>query len=68
MQYFELGKPLADFQEGQFIGEQVIDTGRMHANTIVSKEQTMLMKFNKDEFYELLSDQVKLADKILEYI
>lgn len=68
VQFFELGKPRADFQEGQFIGEQLIDTGRMQANTIVSKDETILLKFNKDEFYELLSDQVKLADKILEYI
>jgi CRP-like cAMP-binding protein len=63
-----LGKPLADFQEGQFIGEQLIDSDRTHTNTIVAKEDTILLKFNKDEFYELISDQVKLADKILEFI
>jgi len=68
VQYFELGKPLADFQEGQFIGEQLIDSDRLHTNIIVSKEDTILLRFNKDEFYELISDQVKLADKILEFI
>ncbi len=68
VQYFEFGKPLVDFQEGQFLGEQLGDTDRLNSNAIVSKEDTILLKFNKDEFYELLSDQVKLADKILEYI
>jgi hypothetical protein len=68
IQYFEFGKKAADFYQGQFIGEQLSESGKLNFNSIVAKEETVLLKFNKDGFYELLSDQVKLADKILEYI
>jgi ATP:ADP antiporter, AAA family len=68
VQYFEKGGLVADFLEGQFLGEQLIEPARLNSTAIVSKDETILLKFNKDSFYELLSDQVKLADKILEYI
>lgn len=68
VQYFEHGQPVAVFQEGQFLGEQLIESARLSTNAILSKDDSILLRFNKDEFYELLSDQVKLADKILEYI
>lgn len=68
IQYLESGRHVADFLEGQFLGEQLVESGRMNANAIISKNETILLKFHKDEFYELLSDQVKLADRILEYI
>ena len=35
---------------------------------LIAREQTILLGFNKDRFYELLSDNVKLADRVLEYI
>jgi hypothetical protein len=28
----------------------------------------VILKLNKDQFYELLSDNVELADKVVEYI
>jgi signal-transduction protein with cAMP-binding, CBS, and nucleotidyltransferase domain len=68
VQYFEFGNKVADFREGQFLGEQLSESERLNSNTIIAREETILLKFKKDEFYELLSDQVKLADKILEYI
>ncbi len=68
VQYFEFGNMVADFREGQFLGEQLSELERLNSNEIVAREETILLKFKKDEFYELLSDQVKLADKILEYI
>jgi len=68
LQYHEFGKQVIDFHSGEFLGEQVSVSGKLNSAAIVVKEDTILLKFHKDEFYELLSDQVKLADKILEYI
>jgi len=68
VQYYESGKHVTDFHEGQFIGEQVVEPGLFNSTAIIARDQVVLLKFNKDGFYELLSDQVKLADKILEYI
>jgi len=42
--------------------------GFANTNLIVGNEETVLLKINKDLFYELVSDNVKLADKVLEYI
>jgi hypothetical protein len=68
IQYFEFGQKVSDFYLGQFLGEQLSESGKLNLHSIIAKEESILLKFNKDEFYELLSDQVKLADKILEYI
>jgi len=68
IQQVELSQGVISFQTGEFLGEQLTDAGKESPNTIIAREETILLKFNKDEFYELLSDQVKLADKILEYI
>jgi ATP:ADP antiporter, AAA family len=68
IQHAELGHPVINFIPGQFLGEQLIDIKKGYTNTLIAEEETVLLKFNKDEFYELISDQVKLADKILEYI
>ena len=68
LQYYEFGQQVADFHSGEFLGEQLLVSGKLNSHAIAVKEDTILLKFNKDEFYELLSDQVKLADKILEYI
>jgi len=70
VKYIEKGHHLADFGEGEFLGEQLVESiSRLNSNAIVStSDEAILIKFNKEEFYELLSDQVKLADKILEYI
>jgi hypothetical protein len=42
--------------------------GFANSNLIVTKEQTILLKINKDQFYELMADNVKLAEKFLEYV
>lgn len=66
--YYELGKLFTVYKEGDFLGEQLVESSRLNSNAIVSNDETILLKFSKDEFYELLSDQVKLAGKVLEYI
>jgi ATP:ADP antiporter, AAA family len=68
VQYYEKSRYMADFAQGQFIGEMIAPTGFANANLLVTKEDTILLKINKDQFYELLADNVKLADKFLEYV
>jgi len=68
VQYFESGRYVTDFNKGQFVGEMLSAPGFINTNLLVAKEETVLLKFNKDQFYELLSDNVKLADKFLQFI
>ena len=66
--YFEKGQLSTQYGEGQFIGEMVSSHGFLNSNILVAKEETVLLRINKDLFYELLADNVKLADRVLEYI
>ena len=68
VQYYDRSQYIMDYQPGQFIGEIIAQAGFANSNLIVAKEDTILLKINKDEFYELLSDNVKLADRVLENI
>lgn len=68
IQYFEMGQHVTDFRRGQFLGEELVESDRLNSNAVIAKKETVLLKFNKDGFYELLSEQVNLADKVLEYI
>ncbi len=43
-------------------------SGFANANMLVAKEDSLLLRFNKDLFYELLAGRVKLTDKVLESI
>jgi hypothetical protein len=66
--YYEKNKYKLDYQPGQFIGERLAASGFVNSSMIQARENTILLKFNKNRFYELLSDHVKLASKVLEYI
>lgn len=68
LQYFEKGQWVVDFHEGQFIGEMVTSAGFANTHQFVSKASTRVLRINKDQFYELLADNVKLADKVLDVI
>ncbi|MBS1491767.1 MAG: cyclic nucleotide-binding domain-containing protein [Bacteroidetes bacterium] len=68
LQYYENGKYVADYGKGQFVGEMLSSAGFVNTNLLVAKEDTVLLKINKDQFYELLSDHVKLTDKVLQFI
>jgi ATP:ADP antiporter, AAA family len=67
-QYYENSRYLMDYNVGQFIGERVSPAGFANSNLLITKEPSILLKINKDQFYELLADNVKLADKVLEHI
>jgi hypothetical protein len=34
-------------------------------NLVIAKSKVVVLKFNKDQFYELVADNVKLADRVL---
>jgi MFS family permease len=65
---YQRGEFTSTFSQGEFIGEMVGAHNFINANLIVAQTDVVILKFNKDQFYELLSDNVALADKVLEYI
>ncbi len=68
VQYYEKSRYIMDYSVGQFVGEMIATSGFANSNLLVTKEDTVLLKINKDQFYELLADNIKLADRVLEYI
>ncbi len=66
--FYHRGEFVSKFDQGQFIGEMVGFQNYLNTNLIIAKTDSVILKFNKDQFYELLSDNVELADKVLEYI
>ncbi|HZX74664.1 MAG TPA: Npt1/Npt2 family nucleotide transporter, partial [Cyclobacteriaceae bacterium] len=68
VEFYENGSYANDFKPGQFIGEMVASQGFAQSNIIIAKENTQLLRIDKDQFYELLADNVRLADRILEFI
>jgi ATP:ADP antiporter, AAA family len=65
--FYEKGMYVSEFSSGQFMGEMLAKPNFVNTNLIIAKTDTSILKFNKDKFYELLADNVKLADKVLEY-
>lgn len=65
---YQKGEKVGEFKRGQFIGEMLAAPGFANTNRVVAIEPTILLRIDKDQFYELLSDNVRLADRVLEYI
>ena len=68
IQFFQRGEMMSEFTQGQFIGEMLAFPNFVNTNVLIVQSDVVLLKFNKEQFYELLSDNVRLADKILEFI
>ena len=68
LEYYCKGRIGGEYSSGQFVGEMLAPSGFANANVLVAKEDSLLLKFNKDLFYELLAGSVKLTDKVLESI
>jgi hypothetical protein len=68
VEYFQRGEVVAQFVEGQFIGEMLALPNYINTNLIRAKTDVIIIKLHKDQFYELLADNVKLADQVLEFI
>lgn len=65
---YQRGQSVQQFTAGQFIGEMLGLPSFVNTNLIIARTEVTILRFNKDQFYELLSDNVMLADKVLEYI
>ncbi|HMX01816.1 MAG TPA: HEAT repeat domain-containing protein [Cyclobacteriaceae bacterium] len=65
--FYQKGVYVSEFHRGQFIGEMLSKANYLNTNLIIAKTNANIIKFNKDKFYELLADNVKLADKVLQY-
>ncbi|HMJ68441.1 MAG TPA: hypothetical protein VK508_06085 [Cyclobacteriaceae bacterium] len=68
LEYYCKGRIQGEYATGQFVGEMLAPEGFANANMLVAKEDTLLLKFSKDMFYELLAGSVKLTDRVLESI
>ncbi len=68
VEFYQKGNFISEFSEGQFIGEMLALPNFVNTNMVIAKSEAVVLKFNKDQFYELVSDNVKLADKVLEFI
>jgi ATP:ADP antiporter, AAA family len=68
VEYYSKGRFVAEYGKGQFVGEMLSSPGFANSNVLVAKDDTLLLEFNKDLFYELLADNVRLTDRVLETI
>jgi AAA family ATP:ADP antiporter len=68
LEYYCKGRVAGEYSSGQFIGEMLAPAGFANANVLVAKEDSLLLRFSKDLFYELLAGSVKLTDRVLESI
>jgi hypothetical protein len=63
--FYEKGARIAGFSAGQFLGEHVSMPQFLNTCFIVAKTDVQLIGLNKELFYELLTDDVQLADRLL---
>ena len=68
VQLYQRGEEAVSFTQGQFIGEMLALPNFVNTNVLIAQTDVVILKFNKEQFYELLADNVMLADKISEYI
>ncbi len=66
--YYNKGEVVRQFNEGQFIGEMPGLPNFVNTNLLIARSDATIIRFHKDQFYELLSDNVQLADQVLESI
>jgi AAA family ATP:ADP antiporter len=66
--FYQRGELVSQFVQGQFIGEMLGFPSFVNTNVLISQTDAVILKLHKDQFYELLSDNVRLADKIIEFI
>ena len=66
--FYQRSELISQFAQGQFIGEMLGLPNFVNTNVLIAQSDVVILKLNKDQFYELLSDNVRLADKIIEFI
>jgi ATP:ADP antiporter, AAA family len=68
VELYQMGKMVTEYGYGQFIGEMVYSSNFLNTNLIIARGEVRLLKFNKDRFFDLLADDVKLTDRIIEFV
>lgn len=66
--FYEKGVLVTTYSEGQFIGELISLPHFLNTNLIIAQTDVSLLRINKDQFYELLSDDVVFAEKIVDFV
>ncbi len=66
--YYFKGEKKNDLKRGQLISEVLSTSGFLNSNQVIAKEPSILLQINKDSFYELLSTDASLSDRVLEFI
>lgn len=66
--FFAKGKFVREFIRGEFIGEMLAGSGYASSNVLQTENETILLKINKDDVYELLSTQITLTERFLQFI
>lgn len=67
LECFKSGNFVYRFKPGDFVGEMPSVPGFGQSNLIRANQETVLLQINKDRFYELMTDHIKLADSMLAY-
>jgi HEAT repeat protein len=65
---YQKGEFVSEYTRGEFIGEMIGQQNFVNTNLILAKTEVRLLKFNKDKFYELLSDHADLTKNVLEFV
>ena len=68
IEFYQKGEFVSQFSPGQFIGEMLPLPNFVNTNLLIARSDVIILSLNKDQFYELLADHVKLADKMLAFI
>jgi len=66
-EFYQRSEHRGTFEQGQFIGEMLNEPGYLNSNILVSREGATLLRLDKEQFYELMANNVKLADQVLDY-
>jgi MFS family permease len=68
LDHYDKNQSITNYQQGQFVGERLSVSGFVNSNILKAKTDCILLNFNKDRFYELMANHIKLANKVLENI
>lgn len=66
--YYDHNKNVIAYLPGQFVGERLSTSGYINSHFLKANQKSVLLQVNKDQFYELLAEHVRMADRFLEYI
>ena len=65
---YESGNIKGNLGKGEFIGELTYTQDYLRSGLIIAVEDTVLLRIPKDQFYELLSENIRLAQNVVEYV